>query len=297
MKYKYRIMQINMNRDNHNHAFMGSEFLITYGGTTFPPPNDLYDEVYDSTQNDFSPESLFIKFNQNLPSDYRARSLSVSDIIKYEIQNNRYLHLYCDIFGFIAVDLDGEHKFATTPEYIPASDKKSGVVIFKYITESGERTLSVNPDDLIQKKKFGVNENGQPIELTDTEVLNTLIFTEKYKMTIRGKEKVKTLKGWQESGFRTFEEYVKPNNLVSEDMVNYFINISTPVIWNSLYVQTGGPITHIIDNNGKEQPCFITFKRDTNDSDWKYVGNCTKYGSDNYSIEDSVYEKFIKLIE
>lgn len=296
MKYKYRIMQININRDNHNHAFMGSEFLIAYGGTTFPPQNNLYDEVYSSAQNDFSPESLFIKFNQNLPSDYRARSLSVSDIIKYEIQNNRYLHLYCDSFGFIAVDLDGEHKFATTPEYIPASDKKSGVVIFKYITESGERTLSVNPDDLIQKKKFGVNENGQPIELTDAEVLNTLIFTEKYKMTIRGKEKVKTLKGWQESGFRTFEEYVKPNNLVSEDMVNYFINISTPVIWNSLYVQVGGVTDHFVDDSGKEQPCFITFKRDSNNSDWKYVGNCIKYGSDNYSIEDSVYEKFIKLM-
>lgn len=296
MKYKYRIMQINMNRDNHNHAFMGSEFLITYSGTNFPPPQDLYDEVYSSTQNDFSPESLFIRFNQNLPSDYRARSLSVSDIIKYKIQSNRYLHLYCDSFGFIAVDLDEEHKFAAIPEYTPASDKKSGVVVFKYITENGERTLSVNPDDLNHKKKFGVNENGQLVELTDAEVLNTIIFTEKYKMTIRGKEKIKTLKGWQESGFRTFEEYVKPNNLVSEDIVNYFINISTPVIWNSLYVQVGGAADHIIDDNGKEQPCYLTFKRETNESNWRFLGVCFKNDSKNLYIEDSVYEKFIKLI-
>lgn len=296
MKYKYKIMQINMNRDNHNHAFMGSEFLTTYSGTAFPPPKDLYDEVYNGTQNDFSPESLFIQFNHNLPSDYRARSLSLSDIIKYELQNNRYLHLYCDSFGFIAVDLDEEHKFATMPEYIPASDKKSGVVVFKYITENSKRTLSVNPDDLNHKKKFGVNENGQLVELTDAEVLNTIIFTEKYKMSIRGKEKIKTLKGWQESGFRTFEEYVKPNNLVSEDIVNHFINISTPVIWNSLYVQVGGSIDHIIDDNGKEQPCFSTFKRDSNNSDWIYVGVCTKNCSDNYIIENSVYEKFIKLM-
>ena len=80
-------------------------------------------------------------------------------------------------------------------------------------------------------------------------------------------------------------------------LLSYFINISTPVIWNSLYVQTGAPITHIIDNNGKEQPCFITFKRDANDSYWKYVGACTEKGLENCFIEESVYEKFIKLIE
>ena len=296
MNYKYTIMQINTGRDKQNHAFMGSDFLITYKGTSFPPQKDLYDEVYSSTQDTFSPESLFIKYNHNLPNDYRARSLSVSDILKYELPNNKTLYLYCDSFGFMAVDWDEEHKFATIPEYVPSSDKKSGVVLFKYITEGEERTVKVNPDDLIHKKKFGINQSGQPIELTEAEILNTIIFTEKHKMSVRGEEKIKTLKGWQDSGFRTFEDYVKPSNLISEDIVKYFINISPPVIWNSLYVQAGEPFDHITDDDGKLQPCYLTFKREDNNSDWKFVGVCFKYGSENLYIEDSVYDKFIKLM-
>ncbi len=174
MKFSYTILQINLKRDTEHHAFMGSQFLTNYQNTCFPPPFDIYDEVYKSSQNEFSPEELFKLFNVNHPEDYKARSLSISDIIRYELPNGKYLHLFCDNFGFEPIDIDENHKIAREAEYVPNQDKKGGVVKLHYLTDSGERTVRINPDDLGCEKNFGLNENGQMVELTPAEILKAL---------------------------------------------------------------------------------------------------------------------------
>lgn len=296
MKFSYSILQINTKRDTDNHAFMPSDFLTKHHGTSFPPPMDIYDEVYRSEQSEFSPPQLFLIYNEHIPKDYKARSLSVSDIVRYELPCGKQLHLFCDHIGFTPIDIDENHKFAKVPEYIPAADTKPGVVVLSYETDSGVREVRVNPNDLHRGKNFGLNEIGQMIELSPAEILQTIYVYGRYKSHMRRQEEIKTLKGWQSSGLRTFMDYVVPGDKVGEDVVNYFINISPPIIWCSLYVQVGEAYDHIKDESGKEQPCYLTFKREDNNSDWIFTGVCTKYSSDNHYTEKSWNENFIELV-
>lgn len=66
-----------------------------------------YDKVYSgSTDNKSSVnevlESLFVKFNLDFPSDYRGRSMSVSDVVVLN-ENGKQQAYFCDSFGFVQV--------------------------------------------------------------------------------------------------------------------------------------------------------------------------------------------------
>lgn len=66
-----------------------------------------YDKVYSgSTDNKTSAnevlESLFVKFNLHFPSDYRGRSMSVSDVVVLN-ENGTDRAYFCDSFGFVQV--------------------------------------------------------------------------------------------------------------------------------------------------------------------------------------------------
>lgn len=66
-----------------------------------------YDKVYSgSTDNKSSAnevlESLFVKFNLQFPSDYRARSMSVSDVVVLNDHGKKQAY-FCDSFGFVEV--------------------------------------------------------------------------------------------------------------------------------------------------------------------------------------------------
>lgn len=296
MKFSYSILQVNTQRDTDNYAFMPSDFLISHKGTSFPPPMDIYDEVYRSEQSEFSPPQLFLIYNEYRPKDYKARSLSISDIIRYELPNGKQLYLYCDHVGFTPIDIDENHKFAKEPEYIPSADTKPGIVVLTYETDTGVREVRINPEDLHRGRNFGLNEFGQMIELTPAEILHAIYVYGGYKLFVRRQEDIKTLKGWQASGLKTFTDYVVPGDKVSEDIVNYFINISPPIVWYSLYVQAGSAYEHIRDESGKENPCYLTFKREDNDGEWIFTGICTKNDSNNLYKEKLWNENFIELI-
>ena len=296
MKFSYSVLQINTQKDTNNHAFMPSDFLINHKGTCFPPPKDIYDEVYHSEQSEFSPPQLFLVYNEYRPMDYKARSLSISDIIRYDLPNGKHLHLFCDHVGFTPIDIDENHKFAKEPQFIPSADSKSGVVVLTYETDSGVREVRINPDDLHRGKNFGLNEIGQMIELTPAEILQVIYVHGKYKSLVRRQEDIKTLKGWQKSGLRTFMDYVVPGDKVNDDTVNYFINISPPVTCYSTYVQVGEAYDHFRDESGNEQPCYLTFKRENNVSNWFFLGICKKCGSENLYMEKTWNENFIELL-
>ena len=169
----YTIFQIDSKGDGVKNLFLCRKDSLKLG-LPFPPDLNFYREVYTDTQDNLNPEEVHRKFNFNHPADYRGRSLSVSDIIRYTLPSGKYLYLYCDEFGFVGVDPDENHKVAKEPEYYPGSDILSAAVTLYYVKNGEMRYVTVNAMDLFAGMKEGVNENGGKVELTDAEVYETM---------------------------------------------------------------------------------------------------------------------------
>ena len=103
---KIKIYQINTDRDNYGCAFMGMEWLKKAMGTD-TPDSTIYDRVFDGEIRGTSPEDVYARFNWELPSGYRGRSLSVSDVVEIgegaEVEPGFY---FCESIGFKKVDFD-----------------------------------------------------------------------------------------------------------------------------------------------------------------------------------------------
>ena len=81
MQLKFRIYQVNLNRDTERVAFEGIEALERYHGSA-KIRSDLYDKVYEGDIPCSGLEELFRIFNIEHPADYSARSMSVSDVVE-----------------------------------------------------------------------------------------------------------------------------------------------------------------------------------------------------------------------
>lgn len=101
IEYKYKIMQLPTESD---YKFRNYKFAMDHGFDILD-----YKKVYTGKEKANSIEDLleklWVKFNLNHPDDYKAHSLSVSDVIVVE-ENKRgrndtfeYAH-YCDTFGW-----------------------------------------------------------------------------------------------------------------------------------------------------------------------------------------------------
>jgi hypothetical protein len=71
--------------------------LKEYGGVF---PSEIYEHVYQTECATEDPEKIFERFNLFHPADYRARSLSVSDVVEFEKGPDDRIFYYCDVFGF-----------------------------------------------------------------------------------------------------------------------------------------------------------------------------------------------------
>lgn len=99
-----RIYQIDMERDKDRVVFYGLEDLTELeGGNKLD--NSIYDGVYSGEVDCDSLEDVYKMFNLEHPSDYRGRSLSVSDIVEVKSSENvEPGFYYCDSFGFQKVE-------------------------------------------------------------------------------------------------------------------------------------------------------------------------------------------------
>ena len=97
---KIRIYQVNTERDSDNLAFMGSDFLMKKrGGMNLD--SSIYDSVFEGTVECRSLEDVYAVFNRNHPTGYKARSLSVSDVVEVvEAEKQKTGFYFCDSFGF-----------------------------------------------------------------------------------------------------------------------------------------------------------------------------------------------------
>lgn len=103
-----RIYQINRSRDVNNVAFDGMELLQRIHGSK-EIDSSIYDKVYDGEADCQSLEGVFGMFNTAHPSDYRGRSLSVSDVVEIvEAENVKPGFYFCDSIGFERVPFEPE---------------------------------------------------------------------------------------------------------------------------------------------------------------------------------------------
>ena len=97
---KIRIYQINSDRDEHRMMFLSHDRLERFQGSP-EVDSKIYDKVYDKEVDCISLEEVYTMLNINHPSDYRGRSLSVSDVVEvYESDEAPQGFYFCDSFGF-----------------------------------------------------------------------------------------------------------------------------------------------------------------------------------------------------
>ena len=100
---KLRIYQIDLELDEKRVAFRSyTEIQNQYGGRI---PAELYRKAYEGTVEADNLEDVFYIFNMDHPDDFRARSLSMSDVVEIIEGDDATFHI-CDTFGFKEVSFD-----------------------------------------------------------------------------------------------------------------------------------------------------------------------------------------------
>lgn len=99
---KYIVYQINLDRDTERLAFLGYEQMAkALGSVGISQAFPAYDKVWEGDLPDCTGlEDLYYKLNTDHPADYRARSLSVSDIVEMDDGSC----WFCDSYGWYEVD-------------------------------------------------------------------------------------------------------------------------------------------------------------------------------------------------
>ena len=103
-KIEYELYQVKRGSEHRDLLFSNMKLIDTL---KLNIEQSHYDKVYSgSTDNKASAnevlESLFVKFNLQFPSDYRARSMSVSDVVILNDHGKKQAY-FCDSFGFVEV--------------------------------------------------------------------------------------------------------------------------------------------------------------------------------------------------
>ena len=143
------------------------------------------------------------------------------------------------------------------------------------ITRRGQyiTTCVVDVDLLIFGIKAFPCGNGDDETLTPEQRLAILETVRAERKRITDRYPVKTLKGWRESGLRTFEEYCFPGDKVDDDMVQHFVDSVPPVLLLSFCTQAGEPYSHEGDERGAYRPTDATV-HDLGGGYWQFDGYC-----------------------
>lgn len=86
-------------------------------------------------------------------------------------------------------------------------------------------------------------------------------------------EIIKTMDNWQKSNSSDFDDFAKVEDVVDEDIIDFFVNGISPITYRSNLIQCGEPYTHETNpKTGRWEPAFITFAREL--GSWVYKGIC-----------------------
>jgi hypothetical protein len=90
---------------------------------------------------------------------------------------------------------------------------------------------------------------------------------------------IKTINGWCEFSDRTGKEsiydYLNKGDIVSEDIVDNFMNMLPPRVMLCGFLQVGEPYSHVYDISRALRPTYMNFAKCG--GHWRYYGNCFAY--------------------
>lgn len=142
--------------------------------------------------------------------------------------------------------------------------------------------------------------NGDDIKLTPEQQLEILEFVQEERRKITEGEEVKSLDGWHRSGLHSWEDYCKPGELVTEDIVDQFVNSVPPTTFRSGYVQAGEAYDSQPDGDSIWRDTYTTFTYHGKDSAgrslWLHNGYCFKNGTDNKVDVKTSLERRIEAV-
>lgn len=97
---KIKIFQINRDRDTKHVVFLALKSTLRMNGESTVDPS-IYDKVFEGDVKCRDLEDVYMMFNDNLPSGYTGRSLSVSDVVQVlESDTMKQGCFFCDAIGF-----------------------------------------------------------------------------------------------------------------------------------------------------------------------------------------------------
>ncbi|MCD7811287.1 MAG: hypothetical protein LUG91_05475 [Ruminococcus sp.] len=134
-------------------------------------------------------------------------------------------------------------------------------------------TCVIDVDLLLCGVEIAPCGNGDDIELTQKQIAEILQFVKVERERIITATTPKSYESWQESGIGQFEEYFRVGDEVTEELVDYFMNLLPPTFMNYGMLQVGEPYSSELDpDTNKWKYTYTTFAK--SEGKWKYVGEC-----------------------
>ena len=83
--------------------FRNLEFFQKIVGDRFP--SEIYEGVFDGELDTTNPEEVYRIFNTEYTPGYKGRSMSVSDVVEFQIGSTSIFY-FCDSIGFRKIEFD-----------------------------------------------------------------------------------------------------------------------------------------------------------------------------------------------
>lgn len=158
--------------------------------------------------------------------------------------------------------------------YLKGSEHSVERVELDYHNPNGDTVVcTVNVDLLLCGVYIFPCEDGTDAKLTLEQKRDILALVTEERNKIINATTTKSRQSWYESGFGTFDEYFSPGDTVSEDVVDYFLDIVPPAVFRKGYLQVGeAHNTEYDPEQGRMRSTFVTFSKE--DGEWKFEGYC-----------------------
>ncbi len=285
---KYQIYQIKLEEDTARYVFTGKEEAIRFG-LSFPPPRELYDLVYEGTCDAFMPEGLFEELNIRHPADYRARSLSISDVVVYDFGFGNQLALFCDTYGFTPIHFTETETGTMNTTFVP-NEYHTYILL-----DDGQIRIEIPVEAFLGHLKQYKNQNGKIIKLSPEQIYAVLLCFYQESNKYRYNNKPKTMDEWHNSGMPDFDWYAKVGDIVDEAIYDNFLEILPPAAMSHGYLQVGEAMCHLRDDDEVCKPIYMTFGK--KDGEWHYLGHCFHGKEENRTPPRLFHKHYLELLD